>query len=67
MNGIESKFATEGRQCSDVAGDALDHNVLMLCQLRNAIQAGVASGPGVDADGVFDRLERKYMAALGHP
>lgn len=36
---------------------------LKLQELRTAIQAGAASGPGVDAADVFDRLERKYQAA----
>ncbi len=36
---------------------------LKLQELRAAINAGVASGPGVDADAVFDRLTQKYQAA----
>lgn len=32
---------------------------LELAKLRDAIQSGVASGPGVDAQAVFARLERK--------
>jgi antitoxin ParD1/3/4 len=36
---------------------------LKLQELRTAIQAGAASGPGVDAEQVFERLERKYKTA----
>jgi antitoxin ParD1/3/4 len=36
---------------------------LKLQELRSAIDAGAASGPGVNADTVFDRLERKYRDA----
>lgn len=35
---------------------------LKLQELRSAIEAGVASGEGVDAGPVFERLERKYRA-----
>lgn len=38
---------------------------LKLQELRAAIQAGVASGPGIQADEVFARLEKKYAQALG--
>lgn len=38
---------------------------LKLQELRAAIQAGVASGPGIPADEVFDKLEKKYAQALG--
>jgi len=31
-----------------------------LATLRNAIHAGTTSGPGVDAEEVFARLEHKY-------
>jgi hypothetical protein len=31
-------------------------------ELKDAIQAGVASGPGVLAEEVFDRLETKYAS-----
>jgi hypothetical protein len=31
-----------------------------LTTLRNAIHAGATSGPGVDAEEVFARLEHKY-------
>ena len=30
--------------------------------LREAIAVGLASGPGIPADEVFDRLEAKYLA-----
>ena len=30
--------------------------------LREAIAGGLASGPGIPADEVFDRLEAKYLA-----
>lgn len=33
---------------------------LQLQELRSAIETGAASGAGVDANKVFDRLERKY-------
>lgn len=36
---------------------------LKLQELRAAIATGAASGPGVDADAVFDRLTQKYQAA----
>jgi len=32
----------------------------LLQDLRNAVQAGTASGPGLDALSVFKRLESKY-------
>ena len=35
---------------------------LKLAELKSAIQAGFASGPGVSAEGAFDRLEQKYTA-----
>ena len=36
---------------------------LKLQELRTAINAGASSGSGVDAEQVFDRLERKYKSA----
>jgi antitoxin ParD1/3/4 len=30
--------------------------------LRKAIQEGIDSGPGLPANEVFDRLEKKYLA-----
>lgn len=36
---------------------------LKLQELRSAIEAGAASGAGVNADAVFDRMERKYRNA----
>jgi len=36
---------------------------LKLQELRSAIAAGAASGPGRNADAVFDRLSKKYNAA----
>lgn len=36
---------------------------LKLQELRTAINAGASSGSGVDAEKVFDRLERKYKSA----
>lgn len=36
---------------------------LKLQELRAAIHAGEASGPGKSADAVFDRLEGKYQTA----
>ena len=38
---------------------------LKLEALRAAITAGLASGPGMPADEVFDRLEAKYQAMAG--
>ena len=35
---------------------------LKLDALRTAIATGLASGPGIPADEVFDRLEAKYQA-----
>ena len=37
---------------------------LKLHELRAAIQAGIASGPGIPADEVFAHLEQKYAHAL---
>ena len=34
-------------------------------ELRAAISAGLASGPGKSADAVFDRLETKYRKQAG--
>ena len=36
---------------------------LKLQELRAAIQAGAASGKGLDAEQVFEQLERKYQRA----
>ena len=36
---------------------------LKMQELRSAIEAGTASGGGLNADIVFDRLERKYRNA----
>ncbi len=36
----------------------------MVEELKDAIRAGIMSGPGVPAEEVFDRLEEKY-AAMG--
>lgn len=41
-------------------------NALKLQELRTAIQAGAASGTGVDAEQVFERLERKYKTAASN-
>ncbi len=38
---------------------------LKVQELRAAIQAGAASGPGIPADEVFDRLEAKYASLPG--
>jgi len=35
-----------------------------VAELKDAIQAGIVSGPGIPAQEVFDRLEKKY-AAMG--
>ncbi len=35
---------------------------LQMDAMRAAIAAGLASGPGIPADQVFDRLEAKYRA-----
>lgn len=35
---------------------------MRLQALRKAIQEGIDSGPGLPADEVFDRLEKKYLA-----
>ena len=42
-----------------------DHEKLQAlkhAELKAAIQAGIVSGPGVPAEAVFDRLEKKYAA-----
>jgi len=36
--------------------------VLMVAELKDAIQAGIKSGPGIPAEEVFVRLEHKYAA-----
>lgn len=41
-------------------------NALKLQQLRTAINAGASSGPGVDSERVFERLERKYQSAASN-
>lgn len=33
-------------------------------ELQTAIQAGAASGPGVDSEQVFQQLERKYQSSV---
>lgn len=38
---------------------------LKMQELRSAIEAGAASGTGLNADAVFDRLERKYRNVAG--
>jgi antitoxin ParD1/3/4 len=38
--------------------------VRMVAELKDAIRAGIISGPGVLAEKVFERLEEKY-AAMG--
>jgi len=43
--------------------DQEELKALKLQELRSAIDAGTASGAGVEATKVFDRLERKYRAA----
>ncbi len=35
---------------------------MRLQALRKAVQEGIDSGPGIPADEVFDRLEKKYLA-----
>jgi antitoxin ParD1/3/4 len=42
--------------------DQEQSQAVKLRELRAAIQAGDESGPGIDADKVFDRLETKYKA-----
>ena len=66
MSSVGSKLPYEGRKNSDPTDGVFVANALKLQELRNAIHAGAASGPGVDADSAFDRLERKYQAASGH-
>jgi antitoxin ParD1/3/4 len=36
--------------------------VLMVAELKDAIQAGIKSGPGIPAEEVLVRLEHKYAA-----
>ena len=38
---------------------------IKLQELRVAVQAGMASGPGIPANEVFTRLEQKYAPASG--
>jgi len=35
---------------------------IQLEQFRQQIRAGIDSGPGIPAEGVFDRLSAKYQA-----
>lgn len=42
--------------------DQQQQTALKLQALRAAIATGQASGPGIPADAVFDRLEAKYRA-----
>ena len=37
---------------------------LMVVELIDAIQTGIASGTGVPAEEVFDRLENKYASMV---
>jgi hypothetical protein len=67
MNDVKKLLDDADRQAKVANADESDHPAWMLHELRNAVQAGTASGPGVDADSVFDRLERKYRSALGEP
>ena len=46
--------------------DYASHQSLQLEELRSAIAAGLASGPDVPSDQVFDRLEAKYRAMSEH-
>lgn len=43
--------------------DQEQSQAVKLRELRAAIQAGDESGPGIDADKVFDRLGNKYKSA----
>ena len=38
--------------------------VRMVAELKDAIRAGIVSGPGVPSEVVFERLEKKY-ATMG--
>lgn len=40
------------------------HQSVQLQELRSAIAAGLASGPGIPVEQVFDRLEAKYQAMV---
>jgi antitoxin ParD1/3/4 len=40
------------------------HQSVQLQELRSALAAGLASGPGIPAEQVFDRLEAKYQAMV---
>lgn len=43
--------------------DEEQRNALKLADLRQAIKAGLGSGPARPADAVFERLESKYRLA----
>jgi antitoxin ParD1/3/4 len=45
--------------------DQEKENAVRLSALRSAIKSGLDSGPGADAEDVFDRLESKYCAMAG--
>ena len=59
---------------SDVIQEALhawkqerEMNSLDVQKLRELVQEGIESGPGVDADIVFSQLKEKYQAMLTFP
>jgi antitoxin ParD1/3/4 len=35
-------------------------HALKVAELQTAIQAGITSGPGIPAEEVFERMEKKY-------
>jgi hypothetical protein len=35
-----------------------------MAELQQAVQAGITSGPGIPAEEVFDRFEKKYEAMV---
>jgi antitoxin ParD1/3/4 len=39
-------------------------HALKVAELQHAVQAGITSGPGIPAEEVFDRLEKKYAAMV---
>ncbi len=45
--------------------DQQDHATVRREELRAAIAAGLASGPGKPADAVFNRLDAKYRKLTG--
>lgn len=65
---MQAGFRSISKLKSNAAPFAEDQNARATLQreeLRAAIAAGLASGPGKSADTVFDRLDAKYRKMAG--